>query len=239
MRLLAIDSATGFAGAAVFEAGKLRSVASKQSRGAPSELLLPTLDEVLRAAGLRPEEIEAVAVSVGPGSFSGLRVAVATVKGLIFGRDCPVAAVSTLAALARAGGRVEGGVVALLDAQRGEVFAGAFDARGEGSRPELPLGIYTPEALAARLPVGFTLVEDALGRAEEGVEAHLDPAFERVRPLPQARIAAVGELGLWQIRAGQAIAGDALIPLYGRRAEAEVRRTGEPAEGRIRRFDTP
>ena len=66
-----------------------------------AESLLPAVDEVLVRAGVRVADVEAFAVSIGPGSFTGLRVGIATVKGLAFGSGRPVAAVSSLAVLAR------------------------------------------------------------------------------------------------------------------------------------------
>ena len=88
------------------------------------------VDAVLGAAKVSLASVECFAVSIGPGSFTSLRVGLATVKGLAFGSDSPVAPVSTLAALAweavRAAGSTEVDVAAALDARRGEVYGGVF-----------------------------------------------------------------------------------------------------------------
>jgi tRNA threonylcarbamoyladenosine biosynthesis protein TsaB len=194
-----------------------------------SERLLPAVDRVLAGAGVTLAEVGAFAVSIGPGSFTGLRIGVATLKGLAFGSQAPVAAVSTLAALARAAGDGQEPVVALLDARRGEVYAAAFRRAGEAPDPLLPPGVYTPAQLASVLPArcrlvgeGAGLVGPALVRAlgaGVGCEPALAPAAEQV-----------AELGARLLAQGGGIDVEALVPSYLRRAEAEVKRTGERFE---------
>ena len=100
-----------------------------------AESLLPAVEDLLRAAGCELAAIEAFALSIGPGSFTGLRVGIATVKGLAFGTPRPVAPVSTLAALAVGAGRADVPVVPMLDARRGEVYAAAYAGGGTLARP--------------------------------------------------------------------------------------------------------
>lgn len=93
--------------------------------GQYSELLVPTVAGLLERQGLKRSELELIAVASGPGSFTGLRIAIATVKGLAEAFGTPVVAVSVLEALA-IGAHVEGKVIAALDAQRSEVFFGEY-----------------------------------------------------------------------------------------------------------------
>jgi tRNA threonylcarbamoyladenosine biosynthesis protein TsaB len=170
--------------------------------------------------------VEAFAVSIGPGSFTGLRIGLATLKGLAFGSSRRSVAVPTLEALAQPA-RGAGPVVALLDARRGELYAAGFD--GAAAVPE---GVYTPEALARLLPPRCTLVGEGAQlfgtalRALRGPGVALAPGS---LALPRARH--VGALAARVLAAGGG--GDAaeLAPRYLRRAEAEVRRTGLRVEG--------
>lgn len=227
--LLAIESATGRASAALWRDGATRDVESTPAGVSVAASLLPAIDTLLRRAGLRVPELAAFAIAIGPGSFTGLRIGVATLKGLAFGGEAPAVAVSTLAALARAAGPGEEPVVALLDARRGEVYAAAFRQQGAEPDPRLPAGVYTPAELAARLPrvcrlvgEGAALLPDALVR-ELGGGASVDAKLT----LGAGQVA---ELGAIALARGRGVPVETLVPSYLRRAEAEVKRTGERFE---------
>ena len=102
--LLAIESATGAASAALWRGGETRDAEPADPDASSAAGLLPAIDRLLQRAGLAPSQLGAWAIAIGPGSFTGLRIGVATLKGLAFGSEAPVAAVSTLAALARGAG---------------------------------------------------------------------------------------------------------------------------------------
>ncbi len=197
-----------------------------------SEMLLPAIDVLLRRAGVDVRALGAFAVGVGPGSFTGLRVGIATVKGLAFGSGAPVAGVGTLAALALRAPRGRDPIVALLDARRGEVYAASFRRDGEELEPgDLPEGLYTPEDLASRLPPRCVLVGDGVAVCGERLRAALGSGVRCVPP-PRGRPRAreVGALGLWMLRRGEGIDAADVVPRYVRRAEAEARRVGEATE---------
>ena len=124
MKVLGIDSATPMMSVAVLDDARVlaESAGAIARRGAD---LLVVIDEACRAAGVSPRELDAVAIGAGPGSFTGLRIGMATAKGIAFAAGRPLWAVSSLAALARAAA-VDGVVVAALDARRGEIYAGAY-----------------------------------------------------------------------------------------------------------------
>lgn len=98
-----------------------------------SSLLTARISALLGEAGITPRELGALACGVGPGTFTGTRVALATAKGLAFALPCPLYALSTLAALA-AGATTDGPVLALLDARRAEVYAARFELGAAGPR---------------------------------------------------------------------------------------------------------
>src|SRR5437773_12488121 len=114
MLILAFDTATDVATSALVADGEV--LGERTSRAVT---LLEDVDALLRQAGARTRDVDALAVGIGPGSFTGVRIGLATARGLALALDLPVAGVSTLGALA-AGAP---GVVPVIDARRREVFA--------------------------------------------------------------------------------------------------------------------
>ena len=192
--------------------------------------LLPAIDVLLRRAGVGVAELAGFAIGIGPGSFTGLRIGVATLKGLAFGSDTPVAAISTLAALARAAGACEEPVVALLDARRGEVYGAAFRRLGRGGGRDA--AGRRLDARAARGAPAGALPAGGRGRAARvrGAGARAGPRRD-ARARGRVRRRAGGRARRALPRAGRRHrSAAALVPSYLRRAEAEVRRTGERFE---------
>ncbi len=232
--LLAIESATQVASVALLRGDALIAELTSCDERPHSERLLPLIDEALALAGAELAQIAAFAISAGPGSFTGLRVGIATLKGLAFGSALPVAPVSTLAALAAAAVGATGPVAALLDARRGEVYAGCFAAPGDDTAT-LAESVYTPEVLARELPEAATIVvgEGAEAAAAELAALRLD--LQLLAPAQcRASAARVAQLGRRLLAQGGGVDAAALRPRYLRRAEAEARRTGQPLES----FDT-
>ena len=126
MKILAIDSTANTSTVAVLEDDKLLSVYTANIKNTHSETLLPMVKSVLETLRLSVDEIDAFAVSEGPGSFTGVRIGVATVKGLAFGRDKMCVGVSTIEALARNLEGAKGIVCPIMNARRGQVYTGAF-----------------------------------------------------------------------------------------------------------------
>ena len=227
--VLAVEPATAALSVALLRGEDLVDEISASS-GPAAETLLPAVDCLLDRAGVALGELEAFAISIGPGSFTSLRVGIATVKGLAFESDLPIAPVSTLAALARAADPTDRLVVPMLDARRGEVYAAAYAG---ASRREvvLPEGVYTPEALCARIQPPCVLVGEGADLCGEVIAAGLGEGVALLPP-PEgnARARYVGALGVEQLARGSWVLAAQLAPHYLRRAEAEVKRTGERFE---------
>ena len=100
--LLAVETSCGTPSVALLRGEELLAEEQAAAGRSGAESLLPCVDAVLRRAGVALEAVEAFAISIGPGSFTGLRIGVATLKGLAFGTELPIAPVPTLAVLARA-----------------------------------------------------------------------------------------------------------------------------------------
>ena len=149
MTVLALDTASPRPAVALWSDGRLFEEPLPDDRRA-SEDLLPAVQRVLARAGRILRECDRIAVCAGPGSFTGLRVGLATAWGFGRAAGLPVEGVSTLAAIAeaaRAPGRLR--VVSALDAGRGEVVAERFDLSGERARSMAAPALLPADALAA------------------------------------------------------------------------------------------
>ncbi len=150
MRVLGIETSTGQAGVALVEQGRLVLARAHARPKQSAEQLLPLIAAVLAEAGWLRRDLERIGVSVGPGSFTGLRVGIACAQGLSLGLGIPLLGVTSLRAMARAvPDSLVGTRVSLLDARRDEVFAGAH-AAGLGC-PELLAPQALPRATAQRV----------------------------------------------------------------------------------------
>lgn len=162
MRILALDTATPATAVALLDMGLGVAHAARDdppagARPRHSTRLLELVEHVLDAAALPPEAVDRVAVGLGPGTFTGLRIGVATALGLVRAAGAEIVGVPTLTALALGASRPglgtgspgEPALLALLDARRGEVFAAAW-ASGADPRhaaPVIPPSVIAPETL--------------------------------------------------------------------------------------------
>lgn len=200
MRILTIDTATPVETVAVVDGGAvLAERTTRAGRGHADELVAAVAD-VLDASSVSLNELDGVAVSIGPGRFTGLRVGLATAKGLAAAAGLRILPVPTLEALAAGIGDV-GLVCPMLDARRGEVYAALFRS---GPAPErlAPDCADDPSSLAARVGVlaqgelvtfvgtGATLYESEIDAALVGAASFPGTSFERPSPAAMAALAA-------------------------------------------------
>ena len=126
-RILSIETSTSICSVAIHEQGKLIALAEIKEPGAHAEKLVSLVDAALKQANLRLVDLAAVAVSQGPGSYTGLRIGVSTAKGIAYALDIPLIGINTLQAMAASQQLAEGEyVVAVLDARRKEVYTQTF-----------------------------------------------------------------------------------------------------------------
>jgi tRNA threonylcarbamoyladenosine biosynthesis protein TsaB len=206
---------------------ELRHAPAPGERPGHAAQLLPLAEALLERAGLRFADVRRIGVGVGPGTFTGLRIGVATARALAQGTGADVAPVSTLRALAAAAGH-DGPVLAVLDARRGEAFAAAY-ADGEEL---VPAAAVRPEALAGLIdgrpePAGAWL---AVGDGAVAFRDQLEPAAVAVPAdgHPSHRVSAVAICRLASITAP--VARDALVPDYVRLPDAEQTRRRRAAQ---------
>jgi tRNA threonylcarbamoyladenosine biosynthesis protein TsaB len=153
MKVLAIDTSTAVTAVAVLDGDRVLAEDNGRTEQRHGDVVLPRVQAVLAAATLQLADIDLLAVGVGPGSFSGLRVGLATVKGLGFALQKPVRGVSSPEAIASAALQRASQVVVLLDAFKGEVYAAVY-RRAPGDALEAaavaPLFHASPAEAAAR-----------------------------------------------------------------------------------------
>lgn len=206
MRLLAFDTSGPALSAAVGDGDRLLAWRYEALARGHAERLLPTLSSVLAEAGWRWAEVEFVAVTIGPGNFTGLRAAIAVARALALSLGCPVLGLGTLDVLAEATADPADPrpILALLDARRDELYAQRFTAAAEPLEP--PALARTEEAAA--LGRGCRLVGEPTAVAGEGSPQTADA--RDLLTLARRRLAA----------GATPTAGVALRPLYLRPPDA-------------------
>ncbi|MDQ7859582.1 MAG: tRNA (adenosine(37)-N6)-threonylcarbamoyltransferase complex dimerization subunit type 1 TsaB [Armatimonadota bacterium] len=232
MRVLAIESATARGGVAVVGPSGVEAEVCAHVPGRHLEWMAGAIGRALVEAHLTPERIEGVAVSIGPGGFSSLRVGVATAAVWAHARRVPLVAVPTLEVLAAgavAAAGFGGFVLAAIDARRGEICAALFRAGTTVERCSDEM-LAPPEALAARIgdPGGPVLV------AGEALAHHaaalLGALGSRARAAPEElwwpRAAVCGALGRARLLRGERTDPVGLVPRYTHRLVA-----GAPTAG--------
>lgn len=127
MRILGVDTSTWTASTAIVDREQIvaedfypreRNAGRSGPKANHSEIILPLVDSVLKRAGIGLLDVAGIAISVGPGSFTGIRIGLSTVKGLVYGTDIPACGISTLQAIAARVSDFDGVVCSLLDARK-------------------------------------------------------------------------------------------------------------------------
>ncbi|MGH7301595.1 MAG: tRNA (adenosine(37)-N6)-threonylcarbamoyltransferase complex dimerization subunit type 1 TsaB, partial [Candidatus Rokuibacteriota bacterium] len=162
MRLLALETATLAGGAALLDDGRLVGESRLNIALTHSERLMAVVDRLLQDCGCDARSLDALAVSVGPGSFTGLRVGAATAKGLALALEVEVAPVPTLDALAATLPFANAPVCALLDARKGEVYCSLYRWAGDAMERRWDYLALPPEAAAARLEAPVIVLGDGV-----------------------------------------------------------------------------
>lgn len=225
MRILAVETSTLAGGAALLDGERLLGEYTLNVRATHSERLMAAVDRLLQDSGWDVADLEGLAVAIGPGSFTGLRIGVSAVKGLALALGIPVAAVPTLDALAATLPFAAYPVCPVLDAKKGEVYACLYHWDGGAMVRDWEYLALTPEALCHRLSGAVIFLGDApdtlrgLLETRLGENARFAPAGRRL-PSPGC----VGVLGHALLLAGKTVDATALTPLYLRPSEAELRR---------------
>lgn len=164
--LLALDTTTRRTGLILWRDGVLGQREFTPPHTAGSQLL-PTLDEMLKAQGLQASDLDVVALANGPGSFTGLRIGLATAKGLVYGGRAELVPVSTLEVLARQAPVSHELLCPVVEARRGEVFTAVWRREAAGLDMLVAPRRVEIANLASELPAGALLIGPALSAQRE------------------------------------------------------------------------
>ncbi len=223
MLILGIETSTKTCSIALTDGKKLRDEISLHLGLSHSQRVIPLLDEILERNGIAIKDIDGIAVSVGPGSFTGIRVGVSTARGLAQSLNVPLVGIPSLDGLAF-GMETSGELVCpMIDALRREIYTALYDGR-ERLTPVQLIGIEdwlkifkdkekTIHFLGEAVDLYENLIKDFLKKKAKIVNK------ER-RYVSAGRVA---ELGLQKLVSGEGKKYDQVFPLYIRRAEAEVK----------------
>lgn len=235
MRVLSIESSMRAAGAAVINENKLEAEVFLDYKLQHSVVLLPMIENILKRLEITMDDIDAVAVSAGPGSFTGLRIGLAAAKGIAQGKDKDFIAVSSLDSMAFAQVGFDGIICPIMDALRDNVYTCKF--RWEG---EKLIRLCEYEALHIN-ELLKNLEDNKVMFCGDGVKIHENIIKETLRdrayfaPLStmMPRASFLGELALLRLKDGERHNIYTFSPIYIRKSQAEreyEKRTGENLE---------
>ncbi len=228
MKILALETSAAACSAALCRDGELTAQFFQNSGLTHSRTLLPMVDALLRDSGHTLEEVDVIAVAAGPGSFTGLRIGVATAKGLAWPGNKPCAPCSTLESMAWPLAHLEGRlIVCAMDARRQQVYNALFLARGGG------LERLTPDRAISLAELGEELkkYENPKIAVGDGAQLCYNTLAEQVpglelapRHLRQQSAWGVARAAEELIARGELVSGEQLVPVYHRLSQAERER---------------
>jgi len=224
LKVLGIDTATVMGSIGLVDDDAVIAEYSLNIKATHSERLMPAIDKLLKDAGIDLKVLDGFAVSIGPGSFTGLRIGLATVKGFAMGCNKPIAAVSTLEALAFNLAFAGHQVCPILDARKNEVYTALFKSDGKGGMKRIVHDRAADiNAVLNELNDDTIFLGDAVNLYRDIILTKLKEKAHfasKTRNMPSG--ASVAELGLLKLKNGVIEDASNLMPFYIRRSEAEI-----------------
>ena len=227
MKILAFDSTAKAASAAICDGEKLLALYNIDNGLTQSELLLPMIENLLSSLKLDYSDIDIFASSVGPGSFTGVRIGVALLKGLAFGREAACVGVSTLEALAENARGLSGLIVPVMDARRNEFYNAIFRYDGGELKRLTPDRAISADELAKELIAygeeihltgdGYDVATKLL--SERGVTLSETPLLLRCE-----NAYSIAKIALEKYKNGEILTDSEIMPTYLRLPQAERER---------------
>ncbi len=217
--LLAIDTSTSWASLALFDGRAVNAELTWQAERRHGDEIFPMLERVLAMGRASVADVSRLAVAVGPGSFTGIRIAIATAKGVARGRGAPIAGVSTLDVLAYPHARTKVRVCPLLPAGRDEYYAAFYQERHRVWARRSPYMAGRLEEICRHVGTHTLFVGEIDDAAEQTLRDLLGPRALFVPPASRVRRAGyLAELGWSEIEASPTGRLDELEPIYVKQA---------------------
>lgn len=226
MNILGIDTSTTSGSVAILKDEEIVAELTLNLRKTHSERLLPSIDNLLRECGLGLEDMDAIAVTTGPGSFTGLRIGLSSAKGLGWALNKPILGVSTLLSLACNIPYSSYTICPILDARKGEVYSSLFSMRDGALVREMEDMVLKPEHLAERLAGEVLFLGDGIKKYGEYFKKHSKKkGAPRFAPpaLWNIRASNVCRLGLFALNRGEGKGAKEVSLDYIRPSEAELK----------------
>ena len=222
MKILAIESSAGPASCAITQDGDILAEAGVNTRLTHSQTLMPMVQDMLRNSQTALTDIDVLAA--GPGSFTGVRIGVAAVKGLAFARGIPCAAVSTLAAMAEnlRGVPFDGVICSVMDARCRQVYTACFDGASlDRLTPDEAISLEDLKIRLLSYEKPIFLVGDGAAMCYTNLEGQVPELLLAPVPLRFQRAAGVAACAAGQALRGELCAAEALQPAYLRLPQAQ------------------
>ncbi len=225
MRVLAIDSSSTVASVAIVEEEKIIGEYTINNKITHSQTLLPMIDDMFKVSELELESIDAIAITSGPGSFTGLRIGSATAKGLGQALDKPLVEVPTLEAMAYNFFETDKIVCPIMDARRNQTYTAAYKVNGEALDEIMAGCAISIEELVNKLNEfndDVIFVGDGIPVFKEYIEQNLKlKAVFAPAHLNRQRAGSVGALALKYLSEGKTVTAAEFKPDYYRKSQAE------------------
>ena len=224
MRILALETSAKAVSAAITEDGRVLASGYQDTGLTHSRTLMPIVEHLCRNTGLTVQDMDAIAVAAGPGSFTGIRIGVSAAKGLAFAADKPAAGVSTLAAMARNVAFAGGLIVCAMDARRQQVYNALFAAEDGVLTRLTPDRAVSLADLAEELrgdPRPKTVVGDGAAMCADFLEAAGVPCRLAPPHLVMQNAMSVALEAEGQAARGGLVSAQDLAPVYLRPPQAE------------------
>lgn len=213
MKILAFDTSTKFLSIALLEDDKTAAEFHEEAGIRHSEILVPTIKDMVKKANWETHDIDLIAIGVGPGSFTGLRIAVATVKGLAAVLQSKVIGVPTMDAMVMNFPAGKGRIAPLLDARKGKVYSCIYERSGGEPVRISDYLLITAEELLNSLDQEVTFFGDAVAKYKERLDKHpIARYIDNVDWYPRA--AEIGRIGLRRSALSGTCKPEEIEPLY-------------------------
>ncbi len=215
MKLLAVETSTEACSAALFIDGEVTECFELAPQK-HTKLILPMIDSLMAEAGLKPQQLDALAFSRGPGSFTGVRIATGVIQGIALGADLPVVPVSTLAAIAQDffDHNDENVAFVAMDARMGEIFWGVYRRDDQGYAELVGNEAVTPADAVEFPDLAGVGIGSGWGVYHQELTARLAERVSRYQADMLPRAGAIARLGARGFELGQGVPVEQAMPVY-------------------------
>ena len=223
MHLLAVDTATPICGVAIAYHGSVEAAVSLDTGQTHTRTIMDAIISTLRFCGIDLQQIDGFAVTQGPGSFTGLRIGISTVKGLAMAMDKPMTGVSTLEALASQAHTECKLICPMIDARRGEVYWTLFRRQKGELVTLLPEQVGPAEKAVKQLDASCCFIGNGAVAYRQTLESLVHKPSQWVSD-DESRLspAAVARIGWRLFQSGQSVDPALFAPVYLRKSDAEI-----------------